>query len=598
MVQRRPCPNPAPACYHPDHAPLNNDFNFDQRLADNTLVSSCDASVDVCSRTNLVQIMQFPYSHIPRTLYRNLRPWALQVPSAVRSLVTALTTSATPTKMPAKHDGLLGLDGVEDVKLSPSAWKPVRTARWSLDIVRPEFLSLRPISKSKSIRPTAWLDGLRGFAALLVYLHHNQLWAHGERGNQVFENSYGYQGRHYFAALPFVRLFFSGGHFAVAVFFVISGYVLSLKSLRMIQDSHAVSAADTIGSALFRRWLRLYLPVIVVTFAWMSIRHWSGLWVDMVPMKETYREDVVNWYRMFKNYSFVFANNIQEFSEPYHPHSWSIPIEFKGSIIIYTALSALSRCRRNARLLCEATLVFYFLYIVDGFYGAMFMSGMLLCDLELLAQQDQLPSIFSALAGFKELIFFHLFILSLYLGGTPSFDSPDFDRAVLLAKSPGWVWLSYLKPQAVFDAKWFYLFWAAFLVVAAVPRLPWLKSFFETRICQYLARVSFALYLVHGIVIWTLGDRLYATVGLARPTHKEGIPGWTNKFPLPVNGPLGLELAFWLLQPIVLSATLYLAEVVTKLVDEPSVTFSNWLYRKTLLQQPTMPRHQRSQSSR
>lgn len=498
--------------------------------------------------------------------------------------------------MAAKYNGLLGHEGAEDIKLSPSIWRPVRTARWSLDIVRPEFLSFRSASKSKPIRPTAWLDGLRGFAALLVYFQHNQLWAHGERGNKVFENAYGYEGQHFFATLPFVRTFFTGGHFAVAVFFVISGYVLSLKSLRMIHDSHAVSAADSIGSALFRRWMRLYLPVIAVTFGFVTFRYWSGIWVDLPPLEETYRKEIVTWYQMFKNYSFVFSTDIYTFPIKFHAHVWSIPVEFKGSIIVYTALSALTRCTKNARLWCEAALVFYFLYIVDGYYGAMFMSGMLLCDLDMLAQEDQLPHLFSLLADFKEFIFFHLFVLALYLGGVPSFDTPDTDRVALLAKSPGWVWLSYLKPQAVFDAKWFYLFWAAFFVVASVPRLPWLKYFFESRFCQYLGRVSFALYLVHGIVIWTIGDRLYALVGLARSAHKDGIPQWVNKFPLPTNGPLGLELAFWLLQPVLLSLTLYFAEIVTKLVDEPSVRFTNGLYKKTTSQQ-TRPGHHRSQST-
>ncbi|EMD63669.1 hypothetical protein GGP41_005688 [Bipolaris sorokiniana] len=499
--------------------------------------------------------------------------------------------------MPTKYNGLLDQNGIEEIKLSPSIWKPVRTAKWGLDIVRPEFLSLRQASKTKPIRPTAWLDGLRGFAALLVYLHHHQLWAHGERGNSVFENAYGYEGKHYFAALPFVRIFFSGGHFAVAVFFVISGYVLSLKSLRMIQDGHAVSAADSIGSALFRRWLRLYLPVVAITLALMSIRQWSGLWVDLQPMEDTYWKELIKWYHMFKNYSFVFSTEIYGFATQFHAHVWSIPIEFKGSIIIYTALSALSRCTKNSRLCCEAALIFYFLYIADGYYGAMFISGMLLCDLDLLAQQDKLPRLFSALANFKEFIFFHMFVFSLYLSGVPSYDVSEADRAAFLTKSPGWIWLSHLKPQAVFDAKWFYLFWAAFFAVAAVPRLPWLKQFFETRFCQYLGRVSFALYLVHGVVIWIVADRLYALVGLTRSAHAEGIPEWVNKFPLPANGPLGLELAFWLLQPILLSITLYFAEVVTRLVDEPSVKFTNWLYKKALSQQ-TKPGHQRSQSTR
>jgi peptidoglycan/LPS O-acetylase OafA/YrhL len=499
--------------------------------------------------------------------------------------------------MPGKGEGLLDHGTLEDVSLQSVSWKPSRVRNWSLDIVRPAFLRLR--SGKKPLRRTAWLDGLRGFAALLVCIHHNQLWAHGDRGNMIFENSFGYEGRRYFAALPFVRLFFSGGHFAVAIFFVISGYVLSVKSLSLIQSGQAVNAAETIGSALFRRWLRLYLPIIMVTFSWVCFRHWTKIWVDLHEMAGTFREDITQWYYTFKNYSFVFTGNMFEFTELYHLHLWSIPIEFKGSIIVFTTLSALSRCTKNARLSCEMGLIVYFLYIVDGYYGAMFMAGMLLCDLDLLAQDDQLPRILITLSGFKEFIFFHLFIFALYLGGVSGYDKPDMNHESLLSKSPGWTWLSHLKPQAVFDPKWFYLFWAAFLAVASIPRLPWLKRFFETRFCQYLARISFALYLVHGLVIWTLGDRLYAAVGLERPRHKDGIPHWVNKFPLSKNGPMGLELAFWLPQLVILPVTLYFADVVTKLVDEPSVKFTNWLYKQTLSQarpQPP-PQHKRAISS-
>lgn len=438
------------------------------------------------------------------------------------------------------------------------------------------------------------LDGLRGFAAFLVYLHHNQLWAHDDLGNKVYQNAFGFEGRNYFAALPFVRLFFSGGHFAVGFFFVISGYVLSIKSLGLIQKGEVLTAADSVGSALFRRWLRLYLPIIVVTLSFLTFRHWSGVWVDLPELKGTYREDLLHWYYTFKNYSFVFSTNIYEFALPYHQHVWSIPIEFKGSIIIYTALPAISRCTKNARLWCQVALIVYFLYIADGYYGAMFISGMLLCDLDLLAQDDKLPGFLQALSGFKELIFFHVFIVALYLGGVPSYDAPNLDRAAWLRKSNGWAWLSYLKPQAVFDAKWFYISWAAFLAVASIPRLPLLKRFFENRVCVYLGRISFALYLVHGPVIWLFGDRMYAAVGFKRPLHKTGIPGWIDKFPLSHRGPMGLELAFWVPQLILLPLTLYLAELVTKFVDEPSVRFTSWLYRKALASGHQRPPHKES----
>lgn len=261
-------------------------------------------------------------------------------------------------------------------------------------------------------------------------------------------------------------------------------------------------------------------------------------------------------------------------------HALTVRTEFKGSIIIYTVTSALSRCTRNARLWCEVALIFYFLYVVDGWFGALFMGGMLLSDLDLLALNGEEPQFLARLEGFKEFLFFHLYLVAMYLGGVPSCETSDGNRD-LLASSPGWKWLFKLKPQAVWHAKWFYLTWAAILTVASIPRLPLLKRFFETRFCQYLGRISFALYLVHGIVIYVLADRLYAAVGFKKDAHKN-IPQWVNVFPLSMNGPMGFELAFWAVQLINLPVTFYIAEIVTKLIDEPSVKFSNWLFRQTL----------------
>ena len=485
--------------------------------------------------------------------------------------------------MPEKYEGLLDQDHLHEVSLNSAtlAWKSVRPSRWSLDAIRPQFRTSRAGGPNKRLRPTAWLDGLRGFAAFLVYFHHNQLWSHGLQANTMFENAFGFEGKHYFAALPFVRHFFTGGHFAVSIFFVVSGYVLSFKSLSLIQKGQHQSAMDSVGSALFRRWLRLYMPVIAVSLICLVVRHYPGIYVAYGEKKETFREDLWTYYTTFKNYSFVFlTGNLYEFPLMYHPHSWSIPVEFKGSIIVYTTLSALSRCTRNSRLMIETGLIYYFLYIVDGWYGALFMAGMLLCDLELLASNDKLPRMFSVLENFKELIFSHVFIVAMYLGGVPSCDGDNYME--VLAKSPGWIWLSYLKPQAVFDGKWFYLFWAAIFTVSSIPRLPWLKHFFETRFCQYLGRVSFALYLIHGPLLWLLADRLYAAVGLSRDGHKENIPGWIDIFPLSKKGPMGLELAFWAPQIILLPVAFWAAEMVTRLFDEPSVKFANWLYSKSV----------------
>ncbi|KAF4843363.1 hypothetical protein CGCSCA4_v008228 [Colletotrichum siamense] len=496
--------------------------------------------------------------------------------------------------MSPRNEGILDSTDWDEVKPSwcdkskwlseESDWKPAtltrtrRPSRLNLSSLGTFFWPIKDTKQSETLRPTAYLDGLRGFAAFLVYIHHNQLWAHEPHvQNRIFENAFGYENKFHFIAFPGIRHFFTGGHFAVSVFFVISGYVLSAKPLSLIQAGDHAKLAENVGSALFRRWLRLYLPLLATTFIFMSFLHMFDIWVDNIDRMSTWREDVWAWYCEAKNFSFVFTAGGGPFFS-WNPHLWSIPVEMKGSVIIYTALLAFSRCTRNARLWCEAGLAFYFMYIADGWYGAMFVTGMMLCDLDLLAKKDELPAIFDKLKGAKTFIYYHLFVISMYLGGVPSYTG-DVNR---MRENRGWYYLSLLKPQAVFDYKWFYLFWAATLLVACVPRIWWLRRFFETRFCQYLGRISFALYLVHGPVLGTLGDRIYTAVGWHKDSERQHLAHLVDKFPLPMAGPLGLEPAFVLPHLILLPLTLWLAEMVTRLIDEPSVKFAQWLYKKTL----------------
>jgi peptidoglycan/LPS O-acetylase OafA/YrhL len=219
----------------------------------------------------------------------------------------------------------LGYEEVIQSGLKGSAY--ARIARWSVDLLKPIYFTRSTGTKQqKQLRETAYLDGLRGFAAFVVYWHHHQLWPR-EFGDLILENAFGYEKRYFLACLPGVRTFFSGGHFAVAVFFIISGYVLSSKPLKLIYAEEYTKFGDNVASALFRRWLRLYIPLIVTTFLYMSSWHaFGGIWTKSPEHQSTYRAELWNWYKEFKNFSFVFRSGTHEWFH-YGFHLWSIPVE-------------------------------------------------------------------------------------------------------------------------------------------------------------------------------------------------------------------------------------------------------------------------------
>lgn len=430
--------------------------------------------------------------------------------------------------------------------------------------------------QKQALRPTAYLDGLRGFAALLVYSLHHQNWARAdvvERG--ILENAFGWERHRHFATFHGFRIFFSGGHTAVAFFFIISGYVLALKPLSLIHAGPQETArlCRNLGSSLFRRWVRLYIPVLATTFIWMTTWHLFGIQsshpIALKPEK-TYKDELWRFYCDFKNFSFIFSENTNH----YNDHTWSIPMEFRGSVVIWTTLLALAECDTMTRLLCEAGLTWYFLYVVDGWYCALFMMGALICDLDLLAKADRLPT--QLRCDFKPWVWWLLFGIALYLAGVPS-ASEDIQH---LRTEPGWYYLSFLKPQAMWDFRWFFRFWAATLAMVSIPKLPTVRAFFETAFCQYLGKISFALYLVHGPVLWTFGDRVYAATGRPQASSFTFCPSWINLFKFPSGGPFGLEVNYLAAHLILLPLTLGIAEIVTYAIDEPSLKFAHWAYQR------------------
>ncbi|RMZ76672.1 hypothetical protein DV738_g4810, partial [Chaetothyriales sp. CBS 135597] len=431
--------------------------------------------------------------------------------------------------------------------------------------------------KQQPVRRLAWLDGLRGFAALLVYAIHTEGWTHSMPDYFKIDNAWGYDGEYYLTAFPWLRLFFVGGLFAVSIFFVISGYVVAAAPLRAIYARDSLKLGDILASAFFRRWFRLFILVGATTFVWMSLWHLFGFRTSQVthPPKKTYLDEMWNWYTQFKNFSFVY--NGFPWTD-YNDHAWSIALEFRGSVVVWSMLLAFARMTPNVRLICNTVVLWYFLWIVDGWYCALFIMGMILCELDMLNARGQLPKVFNPFRRTRPWIFHALLIIGLYIGGVPG----TGESLDVLRKSPGWYLLSFLAPSAAHDPRRFYHFVGAALSVAAIPHLPRVKAFFETRVCQYLGRVSFAFYMVHGPILWSLGDRLFAAVGRVAEHHHEMVPTYINLFPLSGAGPMGLEINFLAPLLILLPTTLWTAHIVTRTMDEPSVKFAKWLYDQVL----------------
>lgn len=117
-----------------------------------------------------------------------------------------------------------------------------------------------------------------------------------------------------------------------------------------------------------------------------------------------------------------------------------------------------------------------------------------------------------------------IFLIALYLGSAPSGN---------LANAPGYGWLSPWVPGSWgLYMRYFYPDIGAILLVALLTHSDFLQKIFTTRISQYLADISLSLYMLHVLVMHTLGNWLIVNCStMMRPFGNWGFTiGISSKF--------------------------------------------------------------------
>lgn len=470
--------------------------------------------------------------------------------------------------------------------------------------------------RAERVGPTAYLDGMRGVAAFAVFFCHYFYTCF-----RIAEG-YGYGDKNYnIMKLPFIRLWYQGPPM-VCVFFVISGYALSLKPLKLARAAAASRSSPsstsspspteafstTMSSFIFRRFFRLFLPTAASTFlivillrigAYEGTRDFAHNKEFMRNVQETHPErlettsaQLWDWGRAM--FEFVHVWDWKQFggSTAYDVHLWTIPVEFRCSMVLFLTLNGLARLRTAVRLVLLVLLAL-FCYRSDRWEMLLFYSGTILAEMDLIRNAHRDPATNAAMAlppasaelptmlssspallrsptsnspGFtnhgrprplRRMLWSALSILALYFMSQPDVGSED---------TPGWVFLTSCIPEWWTDK---YRYWqtiGSILFVAAVGRLPFWQRVFNTSPVQYLGRISYAVYLMHGPVLHTIGYLIEARSWEAVSAAEKG--GEARYI-------AGFVLGSLFIVPIVIWA----ADVFWRTVDAPVVRFSKWLER-------------------
>ncbi|KAB8303657.1 hypothetical protein EYC80_005051 [Monilinia laxa] len=422
--------------------------------------------------------------------------------------------------------------------------------------------------KPQRLYATSYLDGLRGVASLLVFFCHFT-----EENIPSMIPSYGLPVYvddpvpSSFMQLPFFRVLYSGRPM-VHIFFVISGFVLSLKPLKLARAHNYADFQTTLSSSVFRRGMRLFLPTTASTF--MVVIFIRMRWVRVQGL-ETFSLQFLDW--MDAVWTICYSWDWDKLWWPkYDVHTWTIPIEMAQSMFLFVTLIGLARCKVGIRLLMFVVIMLYSLKC--GRWAAFeFIGGALVAEVGLIQQaraeresnKEISASDEEASGSWKTSAVYAFwtanFIFAMWIAGWPNknvLKTPGLSRIAPYTMEPYWS----QKPQEQQAFSWFAL--GAMQVVFACQQLPLLQKFFTSGPAQYLANISYALYLMHGPFLDIFAHRwmpyVWSAVG---GIENSGM--WSRTFAW-FGGILGLSIPiFWA------------ADIFWRAVDIPSVEFAKWL---------------------
>lgn len=396
--------------------------------------------------------------------------------------------------MSGEHSQGLLTGEFQEKSSATGRFSAIRNISWSALLhsighaLKPEIFERRALSAAQK-RPgtTAWLDGLRGVAALSVCTMHLCVYTHTNLELCYGAGIWWQKWNTSIAAWPIFRLPFTGGHFAVILFFTISGYVVPRRLISLLHEGKQAEFVEAINAAIVRRPGRLFLPVAFSTLFLAFFWHITGI-VTAFPQRQSniftevwawFLDQMKFWYYYRTGFLFTY----------YNAHTWTIPVELRGSMNIFLWLFAVHQVRTKWRILMTVGILAHFIYASGAWYAAFF-AGMLTSELDMIYTNgvpvnlpwDPIVNFFRKREMIKQGVLHVMLFVGLWLASQPSSDMHSRDEVM---DCGAWNYLNKLIPDPYNDGnnttyRWFWLFWAAWIILVTVGQIGWVKWLFET----------------------------------------------------------------------------------------------------------------------
>lgn len=377
----------------------------------------------------------------------------------------------------------------------------------------------------------AYLDGMRGWAALIVVFgHYCFAWlpyAIDRKGLQ----HYGFEATLH--DTPWYVLV--NGSFAVCIFFILSGIVLSMSFFRR-RDVAVVQHSAV------KRYFRLAIPAgMSVLLAYILLQtgsfhnqaaadiSGSGWW------SQFWHFDIGLWH-MFQ-YGFYYSLTQPSGPDTLNPVLWTLQVELFGSFLVYTILALFGRLPQRWIVYVIASIWLWKTY----YFG--FIIGLVMADILTKGWIARLPQLL------RQVAWLPLLGAGIILGSMPN---GTLDHTIFHMFAD-WYQPSLDKLKIVI------LTLGATLLMLAVLLSPLLQKLLVSRPSRFLGHISFSLYLTHFLILGSYSSYFFVSMHLA---------GWP--YPLIILTNLGVGMTI----------TFAVAYLFTRLIDEPAIKLSGWLYRR------------------
>jgi len=356
-----------------------------------------------------------------------------------------------------------------------------------------------------------YLNGLRGICCLIVLFDHS---VNILKPDLRYTDMTGFAGivRKLISLSP-INIIYSGIG-SVCIFFILSGFVLSLKPLE-------TNNRDYILSSILKRYPRLVLPIIASMIFMMIVYFAANLFFNA-------HEDLNLKQALIES---IYIAPLTHSAVTNYP-LWTISFELLGSFLLLSVISIFLNLKKRVILFF---IVFSYLFFTSPFYS-LFLAGVILCELK-----DKKITHGKKMGRLLTFIFGIVLITTPYMRDRVELYS-GFYQYLAIFKNINYEYLY----QMLLSVGSIFIFYSIINSKLAIKILN-----FKT--IDFIGKISFPLYLTHASILYIL-----------------------SKFVIYYS--LTVTLSWYiLLLAIFLPISIIVAYFFEKYIDVPSIKLSSYL---------------------